>query len=271
MNLCLGRAYMSWSANVSTDNGATLTVRCTDTDTGATWTPFTYSYASGVWYDYSCTLSTGASGISYSANYNIKVEFIYTYTVSSNGGSGSAPYCMLTDLQIVDVDSMDSVLNTYNSDLHFGPAADNGVDPYCSYAYPYVARSFVRLKGESGEDVTCAVTAHIVAAKDDVLSFEYVSALNYMQGANFLFGIGTSVDDMQVLFSGENEAGDGALWNNWASWEYTIPANGEYDFIWALQTWDSEDSYVYLDNVRMTPRMSRERVLELSSVPCDAH
>ena len=89
MNLCLGRAYMSWSANVSTDNGATLTVRCTDTDTGATWTPFTYSYASGVWYDYSCTLSTGASGISYSANYNIKVEFIYTYTVSSNGGSGS--------------------------------------------------------------------------------------------------------------------------------------------------------------------------------------
>ena len=271
MDLCLGNSYMSWSAYVSTDNGASLTVRCTNVDTGATWTPFAYSFVNGTWYNYSCTLSAGTSGISYSANYNVKVEFIYTYTVGSKGGDDdSGPSCMITDLQIVDTSSMDSVLNYYDSDLHFEPAADNGVDPFCSYAYPYVARSFVRLNGLSGEDVTSAVTAHVVAAKDDVLSFDYVSSLNYMSGANFLFGLGTSADDMTVLYSGENEGGDGSLWNDWVTWEYTIPANGEYDFIWVLETWDSDDSNVYLDNVRMTPRMSRERVLELDYLPCSA-
>ena len=267
MNVCLGNAYMSWSGYVNTDNDASLTVRCTNTDTGATWIPFTNRFLSDIWYDYSCTLSTNASGISYTAYYPIKVEFIYSFTVSSKGGDESGPKCMITDLQIDDTSSMDSVLNAASSDLHFEALAENDVDPFCSYAYPYVARSFVMLRSNSNDSAVCAVTAHVVAAKDDVLSFEYVSDLDYMAGAAFCFGTGTSVNDMQVIYSGSDEGGDGQLWYDWASYEYTIPASGEYDFIWLLDTWGTSDSYVYLDNVRMDPRMSRERILELDYLP----
>ena len=258
-------AYVGWSGYIVNENGESFTVRCTDMNTGVSWYPYfnTSRIQNDEWSGYSFLPYTNSTGYANTDATDLKIDFIYTYTVGSKGGD-AYPRCLVKDLQYVDRNELDQSINAPQSDLKFTEISSNGRFPALGVGCGYDSASdcaFVYLTGADGEDMYMGVTTTVAAEAGDVISFDYISSLNYMAGANFYFGLGGDMDEMQTLYSGEYEEGEGSEWNDWASWSYTIPTAGVYDFIWVLETWDSYDSYVMVDNVKVTPRMSRERIL----------
>lgn len=231
-----------------------LRIFCRNVNTNETWSPsFTVLEMTEDWSYAYVWLDDGNDNIEYDETYNITVELRFDCTVTS---SSMSHYCSITELQLFNGSFCDFItspksdleINAFSSSDNYWP---NG--GFINYECTPIGGLF----GRSDEDMSMGFTAHVAANAGDVLSFKYVSVLDYMAGAEFRFGTGASYDDMDVLFSGYNEGGDGG--DDWASWSYTIPATGEYDFIWVLETYDSRDSFLYLTGVELTPRMSLER------------
>jgi|GEM_PF-3253065 len=251
--------YILFKAKLGADQ--TIEVVCTDIDRDESWSlELRSSYTVDSWNGFSAEIFDAYTQSFYGER-RIRLDIISSFMVSSSKGGGEDGFtCMLTDLGVLESD-IDSALNAPDSDLHFEKTADC-MNNSSTFTITYVQsdRLAYGMRGRN-DDCILAFTTHITAAQGDVLSFDFVSDLDYMNGAAFFFGTGSTYADMNVLFTGD-EAGNGDYWSNdWDSWSYTIPANGEYDFVWAFCGTECPSSYVYIDNVRVTPRMSPERAL----------
>lgn len=264
-----GSCYIGFNAFVHKAEGQTLSIYCYDMDNNEDWEPGLGTVRNDAWYEYSFPISQNYSGFDYTQEHNIRVEIVYTYNGTGSKGGDIGSCCYVTDLRVNMLDDIDAALNAPDSDLHFTFPQDNTKQAFDSCAYYNVNRHFVKMSGVSNGRFVNGVVTHVVAARGDVLSYELVSSLDYMNGTCFYFGFGTSAQDMQVIEYGD-ESGNGSLWYNWTRFEYTFPANGEYDLIWVLTGEDDSSSYAYLDNVRITPRMTKERVLYEESLPSEA-
>ena len=244
--------YVSFRCRVT--NGSTLTVTCTNLTSNTSSTLLTIAGTNSNWQYFGAYYREQG----YTGNAELQFNFVYTYTAVT---SGSTSYCRLTDLVIGDgIDpfaaavhpACDLVLtdaetveaNIY-TDANFGEGRMYTIlncDPD-----EYLDESYVMLYG------TCAATA------GSVISFDYASSLDYMNGDIFEFGRIVN-GSFQSIFSGEDENGDGYIEGDgtvedWASYSYTIPSTGLYKFAWRLNAW-TYSSIAAVDNIKITPRVT---------------
>ncbi|MBO6061724.1 MAG: hypothetical protein J6P98_06400, partial [Clostridia bacterium] len=115
---------------------------------------------------------------------------------------------------------------------------------------------------EQGDNTTW-VKLKVVAEQGDRLIFDHASSLDYMDGATVGFGYMNGSNYVEI-YSNEEESGDGIYdgetVEDWETFQYEIPADGEYEFMWRIDAYNNWSKFA-IDDVLMYPAMTVDRAI----------
>jgi hypothetical protein len=130
-------------------------------------------------------------------------------------------------------------------------------------------RTYAVLYANEGgqDDITTWVKTRVVAKQGDLFGFDHASTLDYMDGATVGFGYMNGSEYVE-LYTNEEESGDGyydgETVSEWETFQYQIPADGEYEFMWRIDAYNPYSRFA-VDDVYLYPTMTVDRALNAQS------
>ncbi len=196
---------------------------------------------------------TNASVMLNSGSYTVWFSLYYGGAKTVADAKGGDPVCgaWVTNFEVRDL-SLDSALNAPGQRRTFSQYGTEPSNDCTLDANRYYMRSVA-----AGENSTTGVTLSASGYEGDVLTFDYLIQGDEMYGAYFTFGTLQNGQSTNVALSDFTTGGA------WLTFTYTLPATGNYTFVWMFECNDSADFYCAVDNVKLASGFTLEYALNV--------